>query len=367
MRGKKSRTVSLLWIMGGGLLFVVWMLRSGTHPSPQIIAPLRLASPTTSSPFSEYGTTIVTCFFDVSKVGQKTKHPASFYLQTGTAGVLGIKSPMVIFTDSPNDVAKARKYPELTRIVTVSIKDFQAYQRHFERMQVLFKRDSEGMGNKYSALLFTIYHVKPELMNRAAELDYFHTDKYIYMDVGAIRDWGGIVAADYVDKRYPAPDREWLIGREDRVQLQGTATFKSACEANVRWVEAESPNQVKDVANNKHPDAILVEPTVVHWWIAGSIFSGNKVALTKYAKAYYVELQRYLDADYQKYSLIDQFLMGAMACRYDFVEVVRPPRKCCEARVNRQWFFLLMFYKNATYPQTPYSHEEMVARGMIKA
>ncbi|KAH9262274.1 hypothetical protein BASA82_000685 [Batrachochytrium salamandrivorans] len=180
--------------------------------------------------------------------------------------------------------------------------------------------------------------------------------------VGSDGGDNGIVAADYVGKRFPVQDREWLIGREDRVQLQSVSGLRSACVQNVHWVDAESPNNVTDVSHNKHPDAILVDPRPLTSWIAGAIFSWNKIGLNKYAEMYYIELQRYLDADLKRYGLIDHFLMGAMACRYDFVEVVRPPIKCCRLKVSRAWFFMVMFYTNATYPQTALTDAERESR-----
>lgn len=315
-----------------------------------------------SQPPPRYGTTIVTCFFDLAKMGQKTKHPARFYLETGAKGTLGIASPMVIFTDSPEAVAKVRNLPHLTRIVSVSITDFDAYKLYFDPITALFPRDWEGVTKKYSNWLFTVYHAKPELMARAARLDYFGTDKYLYMDVGAVRDWGGIHASDYVNKQFPSPEREWLIGREDRVQMQSVAASHSTCEEHVRWVDAEAP-ELATSPTRKSLDVVSVRAVALNWWIAGGLFSGNKRALEAYNDVYTRELGRYLAANLTKYSLIDQFMMGAIACTSDLVEVVRTPRACCAKRGNRKWFFMLLFYKDATFPQTPYSDAELAAKG----
>ena len=69
---------------------------SSSTPSIEIKPTSTLQTPRTWS-----DTTIVSCFFDLNKMGQKTKHPPDFYLSTGKRGTLAIHSPMIIFTDSP--------------------------------------------------------------------------------------------------------------------------------------------------------------------------------------------------------------------------------------------------------------------------
>ncbi|KAH9255616.1 hypothetical protein BASA81_006446 [Batrachochytrium salamandrivorans] len=359
----RRQTSALAWaFVAMGLVlgcFSLLALRSSYAHNPP---PLPSLSNVADVALPRYGTTIVTCFFDLAKMGQKTKHPASFYLQTGAKGTLGIASPMVIFTDSPEAVAKVRNKPHLSKIIPVSITDFDAYKLYFDQITNLFPRDWEGVTKKYSNWLFTVYHAKPELMARAARLDYFGTDKYLYMDVGAVRNWGGINASDYVDKQFPNPEREWLIGREDRVQMQSVAASHSTCEEHVRWVDAEAP-ELATSPTSKSPDVIKVRAVSLNWWIAGGLFSGNKRALEMYNDVYLRELGRYLAANLTTYSLIDQFMMGAIACTSDLVEVVRPPLPCCSKRGNRKWFFMLMYYKDATFPQTPYSDVELAAKG----
>lgn len=315
-----------------------------------------------SDPQSRFSpqTTIVTGFFDLAKLGQKTKHEPGFYLSTAKEGILSIKNPMIIFTDSPTEVIGYRmKYP--TEVVNISLSDFEITRKHLKRISDLLSKDFEGISQGYSGLLFTIYHCKAEMMAKASHLNPFKTEKFLWMDMGAIRNWGGISAKDYVHTFFPRPDREYLLGRDNKVLFQGVAGFSGPCSNNVRWVNAENPNIVKD-PTNKVSDPLNVKPTPLNWWIAGSIFGGTGKSLQEYEKIYALHLQRYLEANFETYSLIDQYLMGALACHSTLIEVVNPPLSCCVDRVNRKWFFLLLFLKDESYPQKPYSEEELKSR-----
>lgn len=320
-----------------------------------------LPSPHAVATAAHGATTIVTCFFDLNKMGQKTKHDPEFYLHSGAKGTLAIASPMIIFTDSPVQVAAARGRSELTHIVSLSISDFAVARDHLQKITQLVERDMEAKAFKYSGLLFTVYHAKPEMMQRAVELNPFNTEKFLYMDVGAVRDWGGIEAKNYIDAKFPSAARESFIGRDNKIQLQAVAGYNGPCEQHVRWVDGEHPNKVS-MPQSKVDDVLKVKATPVDWWIAGSIFGGSKQALQEYSKLYYHALKRYLDADLPKYSLIDQYLMGALACTSDLIEVVKPPLKCCVDRVNRKWGYMLLFLRNDTVPQMPYSAQELQSR-----
>lgn len=323
------------------------------------------STPVTAAPqrADEEPITIVTCFFDLAKVGQKTKHPPSFYLEEGSKGTLAIKAPMIIFTDSPQDVQKYRaKYMSMTTIITMSIRDFKIASKHLDRTNELISRDSEASKYGYSGLLFIIYHCKPEMMAIAARNNPFNTSKFLYMDIGCIRNWGGIDSSDYQDKVFPRPHRRWLVGRDNRILMQGVAGNVASCPDNVRWVDPENPLATKD-PDVKYDDPIEVPETPVSWWIGGAIFGGRGEDLLKYEELYALHLQRYLAHDKARMSLIDQYLMGALACHSNMVEVVQPPHKCCVDRVNRKWFFMLKFLMDEEYPQQPYSAAELAQRG----
>lgn len=308
--------------------------------------------------------TIVSGYFDLSKIGQKTKHDNMFYLDAGGKGMLAIDSPMIIFTDSPLEVLMTRNKvaPNApTNVVNISFFDLQITRNHLSRLTLLTRKDPETAFG-YSGMLFAIYHAKPEMMAKAVELNPFHTDKFLWMDVGSIRDWGGIDKRDYIGKKFPRPEREHLLGRDGRILMQGVAGNSNPCADSTRYVDAENPYATTSPKIRRVTDPIEVPIQPNAWWIAGSMFGGRGIDLLKYRELYEYHLTRYLESERKEYALIDQYLMGALACYSDTIEVVRPPVPCCAERVNRKWFFMLMYLTWDKYPQQPYSIEELAER-----
>lgn len=289
--------------------------------------------------------TLVSAFFDLSRIGQQTKHSPDFYLEAGRDGVLSLDSPVVFFTDSPQHVISATKKAKrpLTApmyIVNVSLHDFDVVQEHLKRTSDLVPKDNEAVGFGYSGLLFIIYHAKPEMMSLAYQLNPFKTEKFLWMDVGCVRNWAGIEAADYRGKPFPRPDREYLLGRDGRILMQGVAGTQGPCPKEIRWVDPENVDSVKDPTDKlSDPLDARIQPN--NWWIAGALWGGRGEDLIPYEMLYRKHLRRYLERDLNQYALIDQYIMGALACHTNKVEVVRPPLFCCVDRTNRKclWLF----------------------------
>jgi len=319
-------------------------------------------------------TTIVSAFFDMNKIGLKTKHDPSFYLTAGRDGVLSFDTPCVFFTDSPEETARALRrawkthpsslpVPDTFKIINISLMDLDVTKKHLKRIAELVPNDPEARAYGYSAELFTIYHAKPEMMRIAAEMNPFNTERFLWMDVGAVRDWGGIDAAEYRFTQFPNPSREHLIGRDGRIVMGAVAGRNGTCPDNVRWVDAEHPEATNGQSRLQKVRDPLEVPPERDWWIAGAIWGGHKDSLREYESLYRHHLARYLArSDESKFALIDQYLMGALACHSDLIEVVRPPLACCVDRVNRKWFFMLMYLKDQSYPRAPYTPAELAKR-----
>ena len=306
-------------------------------------------------------TTIVSAFFNLAKQGHTLEHSPSFYMQSGGDGVLSFDSLVVFFTDSPAAVREvhAKHAPATARlyIVETKLEDFDVVKEHLARVRELIKRDHEATNVGNPGELLMIWNAKPEMMRIAAQMNVFNTEKFLWMDLGCVRTWGGIKREDFYQKRFPAPQQEQYLGRDGKILLGNVAGHDGPCKDNVRWVPAFGDRKPVEPAS-KLPDALQTTAEPFHWWIAGAIWGGRGKDLAAYERLYRVTLKRYLDADLDKYSLIDQYLMGALACSSSMVEVAQAPRECCVDRVNRKWFYLLLFFSDKPIPLEPYEPGE---------
>ena len=307
--------------------------------------------------------TIVTAYFNMEG-DHKIKHSHSFYLETGK-NLLAIKSPMIVFTDV--DIvaqSRARIAPDQpTHVIRMGLRDLKIFKTYLADIKALHGKDPER--HLYSAELYALYHAKAEIMRAAAELNPFSTTKMLWVDFGSMRDWGGIEAKDYRNYEWPAPARRHLLGEKGHVLIQGTGGIRPQCQVN--WVNADpaSPGPV-DLPVFKDSSAV---PETTNYWVAGALFGGDVDALVTYERVYDDALKRYMESGRAKPSvtLIDQHLMGAIACeRTDLVHVLRPPRACCEKRTARKWFFMYMYLRSGDYPAADYTAQELKDRGKAR-
>jgi hypothetical protein len=311
--------------------------------------------------------TLVIGYFDLKRKGHQVKHTRTMYEDIGK-NVLSIQSPMIIFTDDPNLIEVRKKLVPsniaLTHYVKQSLENLTTWKNHYNRISQLMPLDPEVRSFKYSAALFTLYHAKTELVAMAIELNPFQSQKFLWIDLGSLRDWGGINVKEY-QMDWPKPSLMYRLGDEGRVILQGVGGAVIPC-SSARIINPQEPYNPPLIENIKYTDPLQVPGPVNPgiWFIAGSLFGGDLKSLLKFHQVYSSTLSHYLQQEISRYDLIDQHLMGAIACtRSDLVSIVRPPPKCCIQRVNRKWFFLYMYLGKETFPEEPYSRQELLERG----
>jgi hypothetical protein len=153
-----------------------------------------------------------------------------------------------------------------------------------------------------------------------------------------------------------------LLGQNGHVLLQGVGGVAPKCSVNWQNADEASAGPTEGLLNVSDPTQVR---ETLNYWIAGALFGGDARAMVEYDAVYMRELGRYLEAGRAKrdVALIDQHLMGAVACaRPDLVQVLRPPEYCCAKRVARKWFFMYMYLRSGEYPASDYSEQELEER-----
>ena len=330
--------------------------------------------------------TVVTAYFNLRRMGATEKHGAAHYVSVGR-NVLSLMSPMVLFTDD-DEVVRLRhelvgSSSMLTRVVRMSFAELDVVRNHADDVKRAFPRDREAQHfrkpnspaeSMYSPELYLVYMAKPELVARAVHLNPFKTTHFVWVDLGSMRDWGGIAVADITKPNvWPHPRKVHLLGGDNghKVLMQAVGGHDVPCKSAslIEPTAAEGESYPPPHASAKHyTDAVDVPGPLIPgvWFIAGAIFGGEASALVRYADVYNDLLRRYFArGERDAYDMLDQHFMGAVACAHpDLVSVVRPPPKCCVARVNRKWFFLYLWLAKGELPREAYTAEERKARGM---
>jgi len=292
------------------------------------------------APLDESRATLIVAFVNLRRINASQKHSETHYTSVGR-NVLSLASPMVLFTDD-DGIAKLRQEvaprPLETHVERLTYAELGAVQRHLERIRALVPLDPEARTfTHFSPELFALYHAKTEIVARAVRLNPFRTRKFLYVDLGSLRDWGGINVKEYVlPNKWPRPDRVPLLGADGRVLFQGVGGARPPC-SSAHLVEPQGSYAPP------LPESYLARPLDVpgpshpgQWFVAGALFGGDGAALLAYDALYRSTLAAYLDQpDRDRYDLSDQHLMAALACAHpELGAVVRPP-EMCERRRRR--------------------------------
>ena len=315
---------------------------------------------------SSYPVTLVTCYFDISGKYAAKKHSTEA-LQWASKGVLRLETPIVVFTDQPDQVellAKGRRSPML--LIPTEFEKLPT-MRYLPRMKELRSRDWRAKVDKQSSEIYALYFSKPYFVGRAIERNAFNSDIFIWIDIGSIRGWAGINFEDFAGRPWPSPSRLPLIGREGRIMFQGMGGQPYRCNSSYR-VDAERPydppNPPVQLLSPKDFQQQVVESSYGDG-IAGALIAGKAKNWLDFEPVYYSEIEAFLALKMDKYDLIDQHLMNIMACKYpDKIEVIIPPNACCATRINRRWFFMLLYLQSGVYPQSKYTAEELAKKGI---
>lgn len=245
------------------------------------------------------------------------------------------------------------------------------YARFEQRISDLHQFDSHK--KIYSADLYTVYLMKPWFLSRVKQLNPFNSEKLIWIDFGVIRDKGGVPASDFYNKTWPGHEqqRTLLAPNEDRATFGGVGgtlyPTESFCKFRRILGDGQSTAVEKattlgfDYEKNARENmctfmSIYRNNTQRNWLIAGALIGTSLSGIDKWSKVYYDYLDQVLDCDAKIHgmTLMDQHIMGSLACfRPDLVEVVDPPKFCCHKQIFRVWSFLLLYWSSTPLPSEP--------------
>lgn len=127
--------------------------------------------------------TIVTAYFHLPYA----KKPHSTYC-VWMQNMLIIDNPMVIFCDKESEplIQSLRAaHMDKTQIVTLTFEEFHCikYIQYFESH---YNMDTEQRVG-HNIYLYMIWNEKPHFVKRAIDMNPFHTDKFLWVDIGCFR------------------------------------------------------------------------------------------------------------------------------------------------------------------------------------
>jgi Bacterial protein of unknown function (HtrL_YibB) len=208
-------------------------------------------------------TTIVTGYFQLNK--SKANH---YKYVEWMSNMLAIQRPMVIFCDEQsfmNIYELRKKYINITRIIITYWTDFYCY-RYVEHFQQHLQLDSE-LKKGHSAELYMVWSEKSNFLKRAAEINPFSTDFFLWVDIGCFRKPN----TEFL--QWPNAEKINLLPR-DKMLLLSIIPF-TPDELNV--------SELCDLPSFQHTDRI-----------GAPIFGGFKDTILNWHQKYYEMLEYFI-------------------------------------------------------------------------
>lgn len=260
--------------------------------------------------------TLVTAYFELTR----NKHNGRYFYTKWARNVLMIKSPMVIFTDNKELFKPIRDsfgMENLTVYVETSLKALTTTKTYIKSIQDKLHMDIERYVNNPE--LYALWYAKPEMVSRAVKLNPFGTQKYMWIDIGCIRD------GPLKSNNWPSKARERFLGYKKTILLQGTGGQSDICR-NINSRHGMYRTRIPTDDNLPEiTDVTQLDEYKARVSIAGSMFGGDSEVLLWFAEIYFKEIGNYLNAKKQTVLMSDQFLSYAVACKYNqSIEVIIP-------------------------------------------
>jgi hypothetical protein len=253
-------------------------------------------------------TTIVTAYFKLPLA--KASHDT--YVQW-MQNMLAIDNPMVIFCDAesvPLITSFRATKTEKTRIIPTTFSEFYTY-RYAATYNAHYQMDAEQRVG-HNPYLYAIWGEKSNFLKRAIELDPFHSDYFVWVDIGCFR----IPNTQYI--QWPNPARVAEMPK-DKVLLLAIAPF--------------TEEELKCRSRDNLP---LFQYTNR---ISAPIFGGTKAALSQWHTLYYEMLEYFISIG--RFIGKDQSIMNSVYLLHrDQCELVSWKLGC-----HDPWFYLQDYLK----------------------
>ena len=250
-------------------------------------------------------TTIVTAYFQL-KISKASHDTYTEWMKN----MLLINSPMVIFCDSASKpLIESLRTHEKTVIVETTFRDFytfkysQTFAKHFE----LDHEQHVG----HNMFLYMIWNEKSHFLKRAIEMNPFHTEYFLWVDIGCFR----VPNTEYI--HWPNPEKVASLDRSKVVMLSVTPfnSFELLCNSLATLPSFQTQNR-----------------------IGGTIFGGYKDALLRWHDKYYEMLEYFISIN--RFIGKDQSIMNSVyLLNRDLVHLVRWVPRCRD-----KWFYLQEYF-----------------------
>lgn len=245
-------------------------------------------------------TTIVTAYFQL----EKSKKNHKTYLEW-MQNILIIQSPMVIFCDkdSVKTIEEKRKdKATITKIIVIDFTEFYTYQYYHTFQSHYQDKDHEKYHNPY---LYLIWSDKSHFLKRAAEMNPFSTNTFLWVDIGCFRRKN----TEFI--HWPKPNKI----PTDKILLLSVYPFTK---------EEYETDRIENL-----PDFQFSPGR-----IGGTIFGGSASSILKWHDAFYQMLEYFITID--RFIGKDQNIMSSVAIMHkDLVHLVDPKPDYYD-----RWFYL---------------------------
>jgi hypothetical protein len=250
-------------------------------------------------------TTIVTAYFQL----EKSKHTHDKYLEW-MQNMLIIQSPMVIFCDKDSvhlieairnqDKDLDSKYP--TKIIVMDFTEFYNYKY----MQLFITQYNEKDHEKYHhPELYLIWNEKTHFLKTAAEWNPFHTEYFLWTDIGCFREKNTQFIHWPNTSKIPA----------DKMLLLTIFPFTK------EEYDCETLDSIPDFQYSEGN-------------ICAAIFGGTTNSILQWHEKYYQMMDSFISMD--RFVGKEQNIMNSMAVLYkDMVQVIHS-----DPNARNIWFYL---------------------------
>ena len=294
-----------------------------------------------------FAATVVTAYFALPRA----KHPHDWFLKQSQDGMMGLCTPMVLFSNLPSverhrEIA-VRANPACdapTLFVLTPLNVTMTHRRFFDAIAA--RMDRELQKDIHTPDMLVVWHSKVELVDLVARLNPFHSDRFIWLDFASLR---GAELDRHRAQVWPDPHlvRQRLGSTSGRITMMGLRNYYPPCGGNhLAWFAQDGREKRLGAGGlptpppEPHFENLLHVPEfwkgichVVGCFLVGGLWGGEPLGVSRLRVAYYDALDEYIRDDRADYDFADQHVFLSLFCtRPDLIEVIDPP--------TSSWFWL---------------------------
>ena len=283
---------------------------------------------------------MVTAYFTLAK----SKHSLDFYVKKSRA-MLGICATMVVFADDERVFAARSEVAPTCRskFIRLRLNETQTWLRYHERVDKLMPLEAQR--DIHSTDLILVWQAKMELLDRVARENPFRTRKFMWVDIGSMRN----PTEPLKGKVWPSPvAARSRLGTDGRFIIASVSINPPCGGKDFYWTM-----KGRRLPNAESIPAISNTNLVPEYWrnsvnwcnkgtagcfLAGALFGGEGATIQTVFREYVSAWEAYIHPNNtytrMSFDLTDQHTMVSVLCaRPHLFEVVMP-------WFGNGWFFL---------------------------